>query len=51
MGATNRVRLERVEPNRRIFYTDESGENVRMDDDKRIALVEESKDFLTKNCG
>ena len=51
MCAQHRVRLASVEPNRRVFYTDESGENVRMDDDKRIALVEESKDFLTKNCG
>ena len=50
MCAQHRVRLASVEPNRRVFYTDESGENVRMDDDKRIALVEESKDFLAKNC-
>ncbi len=47
----HRERLAHVEPNRRVFYLDESGERVRMDDDKRIALVEESKDFLTKNCG
>jgi len=50
MCTQHRVRLASVEPNRRVFYTDESGENVRMDDDKRIALVEESKDFLAKNC-
>ena len=48
--AQHRTRLAGVEPNRRVFYKDESGETVRMDDDKRIALVEESKDFLAKNC-
>ena len=50
MCAQHSARLASVEPNRRVFYTEESGEVVRMDDDKRIALVEESKDFLAKNC-
>lgn len=50
MCATHRQRLESVEPNRRVFYTDENGESVRMDDDKRIALVDESRDFIEKNC-
>ncbi len=48
--ATHRERLASIEPHRRVFYRDESGENVRMDDDKRIALVEESRDFLAENC-
>ncbi len=50
MCVQHRQRLARVEPHRRVFYTDESGETVRMDDDKRIALVEESRDFLANNC-
>ena len=50
MCAKHGERLASVEPHRRVFYTDESGETVRMDDDKRIALVEESRDFLAKNC-
>ena len=50
MCAKHRGRLASIEPTRRVFYIDESGENVRMDDDERIALVEESKDFITKNC-
>ncbi len=50
MCAQHSARLASVEPSRRVFYTEESGEVVRMDDDKRIALVEESKDFLAKNC-
>ena len=50
MCAKHRTRLEQVEPHRRVFYKNEKGEPVRMDDDKRIALVEESKDFIAKNC-
>lgn len=48
--AKHGTRLEQVEPHRRVFYKNERGESVRMDDDKRIALVEESKDFIAKNC-
>lgn len=48
--ASHRQRLARVEPNRRVFIEDESGQTVRMDDDKRIALVEESRDFIAENC-
>ena len=48
--AKHRARLASVEPRRRVFYTDERGETVRMDDDKRISLVEESRDFLAENC-
>lgn len=43
-------RLANIEPHRRVFYRDESGESVRMDDNQRIALVEESRDFIAKNC-
>jgi hypothetical protein len=46
----HRQRLEQLEPARRVFYTDESGETVRMDDDQRIALVEESRSFVEENC-
>jgi hypothetical protein len=50
MCAKHRELLAGIEPHRRVFYMDESGERVRMDDDKRIALVEETKDFIAKNC-
>lgn len=46
----HRQRLEQMEPARRVFYTDDQGESVRMDDERRMALIEESKDFLAKNC-
>jgi hypothetical protein len=48
--AQHSQRLEQVEPSRRVFYTDASGETVRLDDEERVALVEESKAFLTENC-
>jgi hypothetical protein len=48
--AQHRQRLEQVEPSRRVFYTDASGETVRLDDEERVRLVEESRDFLAKNC-
>jgi hypothetical protein len=46
----HRQRLEQMEPARRVFYTDENGEQVRMDDDLRMGLIEESKTFLSENC-
>lgn len=49
--ALHRQRLEQMEPSRRVFYTDEQGETVRMDDEQRVSLVEESKAFVARNCG
>ncbi|MDT8319970.1 MAG: DUF4124 domain-containing protein [Xanthomonadales bacterium] len=48
--ALHRQRLQQVEPVRRVLYTDENGDTVRMDDDERMALVEESKNYLSRNC-
>lgn len=48
--ARHRQRLEQIEPARRVFYTNEAGESVRMDDDQRMGLIRESKDFIAKNC-
>jgi hypothetical protein len=48
--ARHRQRLEQMEPARRVMYTDEQGETVRMDDDQRMALIDESKAFLRENC-
>jgi len=50
MCALHRQRLEQMEPARRVFYTDAQGESVRMDDDKRMALIDESKAYLAENC-
>ena len=50
MCSQHRQRLEKMEPARRVFYTDESGDSVRMNDDQRMSLIQESKDFIAKNC-
>jgi hypothetical protein len=48
--AKHRQRLTRMEPVRRVIYTDEKGETVRMDDVERVKLVKEDKDFIAENC-
>lgn len=42
--------LARLEPARRVFYTNEQGEQVRMDDNERVERITESKDYIAKNC-
>lgn len=48
--AQNQSLLERLEPARRVYYTNEQGEEVRMDDQARVDLIEQTKDFVDKNC-
>ncbi len=43
-------RVEQIEPYQRVYYTNEQGESVRMDDDLRIELVDESKAYIAENC-
>ena len=43
-------RLLEMEPARRVYTYDENGRQVRMDDDTRVALIEESKAYLSENC-
>jgi hypothetical protein len=50
MCARHRSRLEQMEPARRVFVTNEDGESERLDDDQRMALINESKEFIAKNC-
>ena len=45
-----RQRLDQMEPARRVFYTNEQGEQVRMDDEERVAMIEEAKEYIAKNC-
>ena len=42
--------LTRLEPNRRVFYTNDQGETVRMDDVKRTNRVAELKSQIAGNC-
>ena len=46
----NQDLLARLEPARRVMYTNEEGEEVRMDDQQRVGLIQETKDFVAKNC-
>jgi hypothetical protein len=50
MCKLHKDRLARVEPARRVMYTNDEGELIRMDDDERMALVDESREFISKNC-
>jgi len=50
MCAKHRQRLTQMEPARRVFYTDETGQSVRMDDDVRMGLIAEDKAFIAENC-
>ena len=45
-----RMRLDQIEPSRRVFYTDEEGETVRMDDEQRVAEVERLKEIQRQTC-
>lgn len=48
--ATARQRLDQIEPSRRVFYTDDQGETVRMDDEERVRLVQEAQTLVEQNC-
>ena len=50
MCAMHTARLANMESSRRVYYQDENGETARMDDVKRVTLVNESKSYVTKNC-
>ncbi len=42
--------LARIEPSRRVFYTDKSGETTRMDDEERVQRVEQNKQLIAEYC-
>jgi hypothetical protein len=39
-----------MEPARRVYYKDENGQEVRMDDNQRMSLIEESRNYIAENC-
>lgn len=45
-----RSQLAEIEPNRRVFYENEQGETVRMDDVERVQRVEQLKQIIAENC-
>jgi hypothetical protein len=48
--ADARAELDRLEPNRRVFFTNEKGEVERMDDVVRTDKVAEAKAYIEENC-
>jgi uncharacterized protein YfaQ (DUF2300 family) len=42
--------LDRLEPNRRVFYTNDQGETERMDDVERTNKVAELKSQIARSC-
>ena len=43
-------RLAQLEPSRRVFYTNDEGETVRMDDEERVAEVERLRNIQSNDC-
>jgi len=48
--ASWQAEVDRLEPNRRVYYTNEQGETERMDDVARTNRVAELKAQIAKNC-
>lgn len=48
--ARNRELLAKLEPARRVLVPNEEGELVRVNDDQRMEMINQSKDFIAKNC-
>ena len=48
--AQARARLAQIEPSRRVYYTNDQGETVRLDDEERVRLVAEAKLVAEENC-
>ncbi|MDX1556888.1 MAG: DUF4124 domain-containing protein [Xanthomonadales bacterium] len=45
-----RARLEQIEPNRRVYFTNEEGETERMDDEQRVSEVAQLRELVEKSC-
>lgn len=48
--AALRAEVDRLEPNRRVFYENEEGETVRMDDQVRADRVDDMKAQIARKC-
>jgi len=51
-AACNRARqqVDSLEPSRRVYFTNEDGEEERVDDEVRVQRVEDLKTFIAQNC-
>jgi len=48
--AKAREQLEAIEPSRRVFFTNDKGQTERLDDEQRVAMVEQAKAQIAQNC-
>jgi len=48
--ARARLQLQTLEPSRRVYFTNDQGETERMDDEKRVRMVEDAKAAVAKYC-
>jgi hypothetical protein len=46
----SRAQLQQIEPHRRVYFTNDSGETERMDDVERVNAVARLKEFIEANC-
>ncbi len=46
-----RLNIQHIEPRRRVFVDDGAGGQRRLTDDERLALIEESRQYLKTYCG
>jgi hypothetical protein len=46
----HRELLARLEPARRVYYTDESGQEARMDDGQRMQAIADAREYIAQNC-
>ena len=44
------AQLDAIEPSRRVYYTNDQGETVRLDDEERVRLVAEAQLVIDQNC-
>lgn len=50
MCQKQRELLARLEPARRVYYTDENGAEMRMDDEQRMQAIAETRNYIARYC-
>lgn len=50
MCQKQRELLARLEPARRVYYTDENGQEVRMDDAQRMQAIADTRNYIAQYC-
>ena len=50
MCQKQRELLARLEPARRVYYTDENGAEVRMNDEQRMQAIADTRNYIAQYC-